>query len=231
MGKIRVISLGGSIVAPDRVDVQFLRRFRTLIVEYLEAGADRRLILVVGGGGPARAYQNAYREIIEGYSDTEADWIGIGATRLNGQLLAGVFAGFCEDPVVTNPTRVESFGGRILVAAGWKPGFSTDYDAVLLAEKFGADTIVNLSNIPRVYTADPKTDPTARPIERLSWAEFREIVGDQWVPGKNAPFDPIASRKASELGLRVIVTSGRDITNLSEVLNDGQFVGTVIGPQ
>jgi uridylate kinase len=231
MGSIRVISLGGSIVAPDQVDVDFLRRFRRLVVDYLQGEPERRLILVVGGGGPARAYQHAYRQIVDEISDSEADWIGIGATRLNGQLLAGVFAGLCEDPVATDPTMIDSFRGRILVAAGWKPGFSTDFDAVLLAERFGGDTIINLSNIALVYTADPNLDPSAKPIERASWAEFRAIVGDRWEPGKNAPFDPIASKKASELGLRVIVASGRDMENLEAILNDGKFIGTVIGPR
>jgi hypothetical protein len=41
------------------------------------------------------------------------------------------------------------FSGRVLMAAGWKPGFSTDYDAVVLAERFGARIrILMLSNIP-----------------------------------------------------------------------------------
>jgi uridylate kinase len=231
MEKTKVISLGGSIVAPDQVDVDFLRQFRKLIVDYLKERGDHKLILVVGGGGPARAYQHAYRKIIDEASDNEADWIGIGATRLNGQLLAGVFSGLCVDPVATDPTAVSSFRGRILVAAGWKPGFSTDFDAVLLAERFGGDTIVNLSNIARVYTADPKLDPTAQPIERATWAQFRAIVGDRWEPGKNAPFDPIASKRAAELGLRVIVAAGREIENLKAILNDKAFVGTVIGPQ
>lgn len=231
MGTIKVISLGGSIVAPDGVDVEFLREFRELVVAYLNEQTERKLILVVGGGGPARAYQSAYRKIVSNPQDTDADWIGVGATRLNGQLLAGVFSDLCSDPVATDPTAVEGFRGRILVAAGWKPGFSTDFDAVLLAERFEADTIVNLSNITKVYTADPKLDPDATPIDRTNWADFRAIVGDRWEPGKNAPFDPIASKKAAELGLRVIVASGRNIDNLSAILTDREFEGTVIGPE
>lgn len=231
MGAVRVISLGGSIVAPDRVDVEFLKGFRAVIARYLQTDPARRLILVVGGGAPARAYQRAYREISGGGSDEEADWVGIAATRLNAQLLAAVFADYCTDPVATDPTVKVQFEGRVLVAAGWKPGFSTDYDAVLLAERFGADTVVNLSNIPQVYTSDPKIEPEARPIDAMTWGRFRELVGDRWKPGKNAPFDPIASKKAEELGLRVVVASGRELTNLSAILVGAAFLGTVIGPQ
>lgn len=230
MTDVRVVSLGGSIVAPERVDVGFLRAFRELAVRYLDTAPGRRLVLVVGGGAPARAYQRAYREIVDAGSDVDADWIGIAATRLNAQLLAGVFAPLCSDPVVIDPIHDADFRGRVLVAAGWKPGFSTDYDAVLLAKRFDADTIINLSNIAQVYTADPKSDPTALPVEKASWSEFRGIVGDRWEPGKNAPFDPIASKLAAELRLRVIVAAGRDIENLEAILSGRPFTGTVIGP-
>ncbi len=230
MTDVRVISLGGSIVAPDRVDVPFLKRFHALVSRYLAADRGRKLILVVGGGAPARSYQKAYREIVASSLDSEADWIGVAATRLNAQLLAGVFSQYCKDPVVTDPTTFRDFNGQVLIAAGWKPGFSTDYDAVLLAEKFGADTIVNLSNIAQVFTADPKVDPSARPLDRITWADFRKLVGDRWEPGKNTPFDPIASKKASQLGLRVIVASGREVENLQDILADSDFLGTVIGP-
>lgn len=231
MASVRVISLGGSIVAPGEVDVAFLTSFHSLLTRTLEADQTARFILVVGGGGPARAYQSAYRQISGGGSDDEADWIGIAATRLNGQLLAAVFSDSCREPVVTDPTEAKRFEGRVLVAAGWKPGFSTDYDAVLLAERFHADTVVNLSNIPQVYSADPKIDPQAKPIDRMSWSEFRALVGESWEPGKNAPFDPIASRRAAELGLEVVVASGRDIANLERLLAGEGFLGTVIGPQ
>lgn len=231
MAEVRVVSLGGSIVAPDRVDVDFIRSFREVAARYLASASGRRLVLVVGGGAPARTYQQAYRQSAEAASDVEADWIGVAATRLNAQLLAAVFSPLCSDPVVIDPTAEISFDGQVLVAAGWKPGFSTDYDAVMLARRFGADTIVNLSNIAQVYTADPKTDPSATPVERASWNEFRRIVGDRWEPGKNAPFDPIASKLAAELGLRVIVAAGKDIRNLEAILSDGPYTGTVIGPR
>jgi len=151
------------------------------------------------------------------------------ATRLNAQLIKGVFGEWCPQEVVTDPTRAEPLEGRVLVAAGWKPGFSSDYDAVLLAERFKAKEVLNLSNIAQVYTSDPKKDPQAKPLAAVSWADFRGLVGDEWVPGKNVPFDPVASRRASELGLRVICAAGRDLPNLRAILTGGDFLGTVIG--
>lgn len=239
----KVLSVGGSIIAPNEPDTKFLAEFSKMITDYLTSNPEARLIFVAGGGGPARVYQNAYKAVAEGFGDAQkkvssfadenelnyaCDWIGIMATRLNAQILKTVFGPLCQQDVVIDPTKVTDFTGRILVAAGWKPGFSTDNDAVLLAEKFHADTVLNLSNIEKVYTDDPRKNPDAKPIDDISWAEFRKMVGDEWVPGKNCPFDPIASKKAEELGLTVICAAGKNIENIRAILDAKEYVGTTI---
>ena len=225
---VTVLSVGGSIVAPDNPDPEFLNSFVSLVRSWLAEDNSRKLILVIGGGGPARSYQKAYRAVARDASDDQADWIGIMATRLNAQLLKAIFADICPADVVYDPTKVDVFTGRIIVAAGWKPGFSTDNDAVLLAERFNASTVINLSNIAKVYTDDPRTNPEAKPIDTISWADFRAIVGDEWVPGKNVPFDPVASLHAQKAGLTVICAAGRDIENLRAILDGKPFTGTTI---
>ena len=227
--KTTVLSLGGSIVAPDNVDSAFLRAFREAIGEYLDKNEDARLILTVGGGAPAREYQKAAREIDAAMSSDELDWLGIRATHLNGALVKAVFSKYVENDLVTDPTGQFEFKGQVLVAAGWKPGFSTDTDAVYLAKRFGAQRVINLSNIKKVYTDDPRKNPDAKPIDSISWKEFREIVGDEWVPGKNTPFDPIASRLADESSIQVICADGRNIENTIAILEGRPFEGTVIG--
>lgn len=228
----KVISLGGSIVVPDKPDTDFLTDFISMAKEWLYADEKRRLILVVGGGAPARIYQKAYLEISKNadgvYSPDSADWIGIMATRLNAQLVKSCFGDLCLNNVVYDPTAPIEFKGRVLLAAGWHPGFSTDNDAVLLAEKHSARTVVNLSNIEKVYTDDPKNNPSAKPIDEISWKDFRKMVGDEWVPGKNCPFDPVASKKADELALTVICAGGKNIPNIKKILDEKDFVGTKI---
>ena len=226
---ITVISLGGSIVAPDGVDEQFLKDFVSLIGELLRGDEKQRFILVVGGGGPARAWQQAYRRISAVAVDEAADWIGVMATRLNAQLIKAVMGEWCTQEVVTDPSRVGPLVGRVLVAAGWKPGFSSDYDAVLLAERFQANMVINLSNIEQVYSADPRTNPEAKPLTAISWADFCTLVGDTWVPGKNVPFDPVASRYGAKIGLKVICAAGRNLENLKKILRGKAFLGTTIG--
>jgi uridylate kinase len=228
---VKVISLGGSIVVPDQVDTEFLKKFIGLIKNYLDADKKRKLIFVVGGGSTARNYQKAYREIAASPDNNNQDWIGIAATRLNGELLKALFSDYCMDDVVTDPTAEINFKGQVLIAAGWKPGFSTDFDAVLLGERFKADTVVNLSNIAKVFSDDPKKNPNAVPLDKISWEDFKKIVGTEWVPGKNVPFDPIATAKAAELKMKVLVAAGKDIENLKVILEDkmDSFKGTIIG--
>ncbi len=240
----KVLSVGGSIIAPDKPDTEFLSEFTKMAADYLLSTSDTRLILVAGGGGPARTYQTAYRSIAETFSgdhktalsfateqdlNNACDWMGIMATRLNAQILKTCFGPLCVHDVVTDPTAAPAvFEGRVLVAAGWKPGFSTDNDAVLLAEKYQADTVVNLSNIEKVYTDDPRKNPDAKPLDTISWADFRKMVGDEWVPGKNCPFDPIASKKASQMGLKVICAGGKNIPNIRAILDGKTYTGTTI---
>lgn len=233
----KILSVGGSIIVPEKPDTEFLTAFVKMCTKWLDEDSSRRLILVAGGGAPARVYQNAYKDVMQNTgvvaaadSSDAADWIGIMATRINAQLLKACFGAYCKNDVVYNPTCEDlKFDGQVLVASGWKPGFSTDTDAVYLGEKFDAKTIVNLSNIEKVYTDDPRKNPDAKPLDSISWADFRKMVGDEWTPGKNCPFDPIASKKAEANGMKVICAGGKNIENIQAILNDKEYVGTTIG--
>lgn len=222
-----VLSLGGSIISPDNVDAPFLSDFRALLTSYIDE-FEEQIVIVTGGGAPARRYQAAFREIVPEGSDEDQDWIGIAATRLNAVLVKAVLGDYCRDPIVTDPTEPHSVIGMVLVAAGWKPGFSTDYDAVILAKRLGARLIVNLSNTDGIYDSDPRTNPDAEPIERLSWDELQRLVGSEWIPGRNVPFDPVATKAAAELGAPLIAAAGRDLENLRAILTGTPFKGTLV---
>ncbi len=226
---LSVLSLGGSIIAPHQPDTAFLKAFRDAVINYLNEDKERKLILVCGGGAPARAYQGALREVLPNSDSYTQDMLGIKATHLNGSLVKAIFSDVCFDDLVTDPTQDIQFTGRVLVAAGWKPGFSTDTDAVYLAKKFGGKLIINLSNIAKVYTDDPKKDPNAKPIDDISWDDFIKMVGTEWIPGKNTPFDPIASGLAREAGLKVVCADGRNIENTMNILKGLEYTGTTIG--
>lgn len=226
---LSVLSLGGSIIAPNKPDTEFLKAFREAVCAYLEEDKERKLILVCGGGAPARDYQGALREVKPDSDSYIQDMLGIKATHLNGSLVRAIFADYCQNELVTDPTQDIEFKGRILVAAGWKPGFSTDTDAVYLAKKFGGKLIINLSNIAKVYTDDPRKNPDAQPLDNISWPDFITMVGTEWIPGKNTPFDPIASGLAKDAQLKVVCADGRNIENTIKILKGEDYIGTTIG--
>lgn len=220
-----ILSLGGSIIVPDDVDYRFLRRFRDFILRHVRAG--RRFVIIPGGGRTCRRYQAAAGRITKLTKD-DLDWLGIHATRFNAHLLRTIFRGHAHPRVIKNPTEKLKFRESILIGSGWKPGCSTDYDAVLMARNLRADRLVNLSDIRYVYDRDPKYHKDARPLREMSWKAFRRIVGNKWDPGANLPFDPIAAREAQRIGLEVAIMNGRDIKNLDNYLSGKAFRGTVI---
>ena len=230
MNEVWVISLGGSLIAPDRVDTAFVAHFCAKVRELAAADTGRQFVVVCGGGAPARQYQAAYRELAGEAEPDRADWVGIAATRLNAELLKQVFGPLAPDAVVTDPTAVSALHAPALVAAGWKPGFSHDFDAVILAERLHAARIVKLSNVMQIHSADPRTDPTARPFDRLSWSELQQLTGDHWHPGHHAPFDPIATHRAAAGSLTLIVT-GSDLANLHRIVEHASYTGTTVGPE
>lgn len=224
--EIFVLSLGGSLIAPkDGFDLEFLKGFKSLILKFVKKGA--RFIIVCGGGQTARSYQAIAREIGELEAE-DIDWIGIHATRLNAHFMRTVFRRWAHPIVVKDPTRKLQWKEKILVGSGWQPGCSTDFDAVKLAELYGAKLVINLSNIAYVCDKDPKKFPNAKKLEKISWANYRKIVGDKWSPGANWPFDPVASKEAEKMKLKVIVMDGANLQEVEKAIGGKKIKGTII---
>ena len=226
MDKTVVMSLGGSLIAPDGIDVAFLKQFRQVILDFTKRG--NRAIIICGGGDTARNYQAAARKVNPRVTPRDLDWVGIGATKINAELLSAIFGEAAYESIMGNPNRKIKTSKRIIVGAGFLPGSSSDKDAVLAARAYGAQTVVNLSNITYVYNKDPRKFPDAQPQKELSWPAFRRIVGNKYVPGAHWPFDPVASRLAQQAGLELVVLKGNNLANLKKLLNGKPFIGTRI---
>ena len=228
-----IISLGGSLVAPNEIDIEFLKNFRHSLSRYTgsrQAGQkyskDYRFFIFVGGGKVARNYQKALLEF--GAKETDRDWIGINITRLNAEIIKQVFSEKAYPKIITDPNKKIKTNKDIIVGAGWKPGWSTDYDAVLIAKNHNIKTIINLTNVDYVYDKNPKEFQGAKPIKEISWQDFRKIVGDKWSPGLSMPFDPRASKIAEKLKLKVVMINGKNLEQLEDFLNNKPFIGTTI---
>ncbi len=224
-----IISIGGSLVVTEKgIDTDFLSQLNTFVREQLAKNNKRQFFLVVGGGTTARNYRDAGQKVV-GHELTEddQDWLGVHSTRLNAHLIRTIFRDIAHQSIVKDYTIILKPEEPVVVAAGWKPGWSTDYCAILLAADYHVPTVINMSNISQVYDKDPKAFPDAKSIDHLTWEEFRKFVGDDWSPGMHAPFDPIAAKKAQELHTKVVVM-GKDFANLQKYMHGESFTGTVI---
>lgn len=220
-----IISLGGSLIIPDTIDTNFLKAFKDLILSHVVKG--KKFVIIAGGGKLCRRYNDAAKEITNPTNE-DLDWLGIASLRLNAELLRVMFGEFSYKEVVVNLTETFPFNKPIVVGSAFKPGWSSDWNAVEAAKTVGAKKVINLSNTDYVYDSDPKINPNAKKIEKISWEDYRALIPKEWNPGLNSPFDPIASKNAEEEGIEVIIMNGKPIDNLANYLDGKKFLGTVI---
>jgi uridylate kinase len=217
--QITVIALGGSLIVPHLsddggIDVEFLKKFRRFVLDEINppAGGGRRFVIVAGGGKTCRVYQKAAGKVVKIKSD-DLDWIGIASTKLNAELLRVLF---------------QDAGEKVLVEGGLKPGWSTDYIAVYLAQKHEAKEVIIAGDTPYVYEKDPRKFPKAKALPELSWAEYEKLIPKKWSPGLSSPVDPIATKLAKKLKLQVKVLKGTDLANFKKAVEGKKFKGTII---
>ncbi len=222
-----VVSVGGSLIVPEQIDIDFLRQFKEHIVRHTKDGF--RFVIITGGGKTARRYQEAGGAVTQLTSE-DLDWLGIHATRLNGHLLRAIFYEIAHPVIITDPAKLAEVtdAPAVIIAAGWKPGHSTDFVAVEVAKRLGAKKLANLSNIDYVYTDDPKKNSKAEPIKEITWNDFRTLLPDSWDPGLSSPFDPIAAKDAQEGGMEVAVMNGKQLDEFDHFVRGEPFDGTRI---
>ncbi|PIQ92044.1 MAG: UMP kinase [Parcubacteria group bacterium CG11_big_fil_rev_8_21_14_0_20_39_22] len=223
--KTVVISLGGSLIVPDEVDIEFLSGFKKLIEEYVSKKC--RFLIITGGGRTCRKYQAAGRKIAD-LSDENVDWIGIASLTLNAEFTKIIFGDLAHSKVIIEPEDLKGIEVPVIIGGAKEPGHSTDFDAVEFANQIKATSVVNLSNIDYAYDKDPKKFPDAKKIEKTNWQEFRKILPEKWDPGLNSPFDPIAAKRAEELDIEVAILNGKNLDNLRSYFEGKDFIGTVI---
>ena len=73
-----IISLGGSLIIPEEIDKDFLKKFKSLILSHVEKG--KKFVIITGGGKICRKYQDVIKNLKK-INDSELDWLGIYSTR------------------------------------------------------------------------------------------------------------------------------------------------------
>lgn len=187
--------------------------------------------VVIGGGNIVRGTVAAR----EGMDRVSADYMGMLATVVNALAIQDVLERNGVETRVMTAIRMEELAepyirrralrhlekGRTVIFAGGtgNPYFSTDTAAVLRALEIEAQLIMKGTNVDGVYTADPKTDPTASRLETVS---FQEAL----VRGLGV-MDANAFGLCKENGLPIVVFNIQEAGAIARVLR-GEPVGTIV---
>ena len=155
--------------------------------------------------------------------------MGIGATRLNAQLLGLALGDMPERvPETAEDLASASAPGRIVVMGGTTPGHTTDAVSTMVARAMKADRVVNATAVDAVYTADPRTNPDAEKIERMTIARLGEIVYKKHDASKSSVFDPLGVRIAQECRIDISMVDGRNLEELRKAILGEPFDGTFV---
>lgn len=220
-----VVSIGGSVLVPGDDDAAYIRRLADML---REVASEAQVAVVVGGGREARRYVDMGRAL--GGSVRELDELGIGITRVNARLLTVALGGMAntEIPVKADDCARMSEPGRIAVMGGTEPGHTTDAVSAMIAERMGADRIVNASNVDAVYSADPRADPDAVRYERMTIAQLKEVVYQDHDAGKSSVFDPLGVSIAMRERIDILMVNGRDLEELRNAILGKPIKGTFV---
>ena len=218
---------------PEVEDRQaWLRSLSEVVSEVTNLGI--RLVLVVGGGAPAREGIQLAKPLI-GNDVAALDRIGIAATRLNARIVAEALhcAGIQVPKLI--PDSIDNAlsmatTNPVVVMGGTVPGHTTDNVAIMMACALEADRCLIATNVSHVHSADPRDNEDAVRFEHMTHDELREIVGPpiHHSAGGTGVVDPIGADHARTAGLSLAVLDGRHMERLHACLCGESFEGTTI---
>ncbi|MFB6092816.1 MAG: UMP kinase [Haloquadratum sp.] len=223
-----VVSIGGSVLAPD-LDARRVEGHAAVVEALADEGCE--IGAVVGGGGVARDYIGAAREL--GANEVQLDQIGIDVTRINARLLIAAL-GASVDPKVAHDYEEAGDAirrGDVSVMGGVMPGQTTDAVAAALAEYVGADLLVYATSVDGVYSADPTADAGAEKYDRLSPDDLVDVIAPMSRDaGASAPVDLLAAKLIQRAEMRTIVLDGTDPERIEDAVLRGNHDGTDVVP-
>jgi uridylate kinase len=226
--KVIVISLGGSIIIPDRINMKVLEDFRAVL---LKNTRDYQFVVVCGGGSTARIYIKGLekenirkREFLQGL-------LGIASTRLNARFMTYFFGRDANQGIphdmddVKNLLKIHDivFCGALRYAKNE----TSDATSAKLARYFNT-FFINLTNVNGLHDKNPLIYKNAKFIPEISHKEFYKMANKiKFKPGQHFVLD----KKAAEIIKKYNITTyilGSDMKNLDNLLNGEHYVGSVI---
>jgi len=215
---------------PYGIDMDFTKSIAAQIKQVREMGIE--LCLVIGGGNIFRGISGA----AQGMNRANGDYMGMLATVMNALAMqnaleqVGVEARVLSAipmPTVCEPfirARAESHLKKkhvVIFAAGTgNPFFTTDTGAALRAAEMNCDALLKGTSVDGVYDADPKSEPSAKRYEQLSYTDI--LSKDLRI------MDAAAVALARDNNIPIIVFSIREENNIVNLLQE-RAEHTVVG--
>ncbi len=227
-----LLKISGEALAGDKhrgLDFEVIGSVCDVVKQCVEMGV--QVGIVVGGG-------NFWRGLKDGgdrMERTRADHMGMLATVINALAVAdsleqrgvevrvqtAIAMNAIAEPYIRGRAIRHLEKGRVVIfgCGTGNPFFSTDTGAVLRAAEIEADAILLAKNIDGVYSADPKTDPTA--------VKYDHITYDDVLAKHLAVMDTTATSLSMDNHIPVLVFALKDPENILRVVK-GEQIGTIV---
>jgi len=224
--KVIVISLGGSLIIPDKINIKFLENFKKII---LKNSKKYKFVIVCGGGSIARKYISALES--QKINLKFQSFSGISATRMNARFMNYFFNKDVERGIPHKMRTLKKYLKKQEIifcgALEYKPNQTSDSTAAKIAKNFKT-SFINLTNVSGLYNKNPEKYKDAKLISNISWSDFNKIANKiKFNPGQHFVLDQTASKIIMENKITTYIL-GKDIKQLENLLKKKKFKGTLI---
>lgn len=220
-----VVRIGGSVVA-NPINTELMSKYAGIIKAVKQQGHE--VAVVVGGGALARQFIGIAKEL--NLDMNAQDEIAISCSRLFAQLFLKKLGGIaCSKVAITLDDAAECLDqGKVVVMGGLKPGITTDTVAMLVAERVNAELLVKGTDQNGVYDKDPRKNPDAVKLDRLSVEDLAKVFEhNEHKAGIHQVIDPEAIKVLNRKRLKLVVVNGFVPENILAAI-EGKNAGTMI---
>lgn len=228
MKKVVVLSLGGSLIVPGGINLNFLEKFKKILFKHKNK---YKFVVICGGGNTARTYIKGLKNEKSRKKQYFQSLLGIDSTRLNARFLTYFFEKHTNKYLpldmkqIKNMLRFNSF--VFCGALRYAKNETSDSAAAKLARYFDAD-LINITDVKGLYTKDPKKFKDAKFIPDISHKDFHKMVnGIKFTPGQHFVLDQKAAKIMKQYNITAHIL-GPELNNLDNLLKHKHFVGTIV---
>ena len=226
--KVIVISLGGSLIIPEKINIELLSEFRKVILKNTNK---YKFVVVCGGGKTARNYIHGLDNEVLKQKPFFQSQLGIAATRLNARFLTYFFNKDANQGIPHNMHDIQNLlRVHNIVFCGalrYSPDQTSDTTTAKLSNFFGTP-FINLTDVSGLYDKNPKKFKDAKYIPNITHKAFLKMAKKiEFKPGQNFILDQKAAKIIQEQGITTFLL-GPNMKNFDNMLNGKHFIGSII---